>query len=161
MNKNHILIALSLILFSSVAGAYFAFTVEQRTLLQLREQYESAFSYAAQDDFENAGSAIKAAEKLNYTYVRAIDAHTHIIKLAALLLLISLILPLLNWDEKKQGKFALMLTGGIILFPSSVFLQIYVEGTLFKAGAAVGALLVILSMLLLVVSLFRETTASE
>ena len=152
-----IIIALSLILISSLAGAFFAFSVEQETLLKLREQYETAFVSAAGNDLQTASASLQHAEKLNYRYVRIIDAHTHIIKLATLLLLISLLLPLLNWACKIQLRFAMTLATGCVLFPASIFLQIYVSGLVFKAGAAIGALLIIACMSVLVLSLFKKT----
>lgn len=154
--RKFILVALSLILLSSLAGAFFAFSVEQKSLLQLREQYEQAFVAAAENDFEYAGSSLKQAEKLNYRYVRIIDAHTHFITLASLLLLISLLLPVFNWPEKKQSFFALTLLTGCVVFPGSVYLQIYVSGLTFKIGAAIGALLIILCMAMFVFYLFKR-----
>ncbi len=153
--RQFIIIALSLILISSLAGAFFAFSVEQETLLKLREQYETAFVSAAGNDLQTASASLQHAEKLNYRYVRIIDAHTHIIKLATLLLVVSLLLPLLSWKDKTQTIFALTLATGSIVFPVSIYLQIHVSGLLFRAGAAVGALLIILSMTVLVIALFR------
>lgn len=153
IQRNFILIALLMILVSTCAGVIFAFSVEHETLLELREQYESAFVSAAGNDLETASSSLQQAEKLNYRYVRMIDSHTHIIKLATLLLLISFLLPVLHWGHKKQLVFSMALATGCVLFPLSVFLQIHVSGLLFKAGAGVGALLIIAGMAMLVKSL--------
>ena len=154
-----VLTALILILVSTSAGAIFAFSVEQETLLKLREQYESAFVLAAGNDLETASSSLQRAEKLNYRYVRMIDSHTHIIKLSTLLLLFSLLIPILGWRSNLQWGFAITLATGSILFPTAVLLQVYVDGMLFKAIAALGAFLVIGSMSMVVITLFGKEAA--
>lgn len=157
--RNFVLIALLMILVSTSAGAIFAFSVEHETLLKLREQYESAFVSAAANDLETASASLQHAEKLNYRYVRMIDSHTHIIKLSTLLLLVSLLIPGLGWRSNTQWGFALTLATGSILFPSAILLQVYVDGILFKAIAGLGALMVIGSMTMLVITLFRKEAA--
>ena len=152
-----ILTALLLIFVSSSAGVIYAFSVEHETLLKLREQYESAFSAAAVNNLKDAGSSLRQAEKLNYRYVRMIDAHTHIIKLATLLLVFSLLISNYASHSKIQGRITTTMTAGSILFPAGVLMQVYAAGFLFNVVAATGALLIIGSMFVLVYLLFRET----
>ena len=156
--RNLILVGLLLILASSVGGVWYAFAVEHQTLLLLREQYEQAFTAAADHDMTAALAALGEGQHANYRYVRMIDAHTHVIKLASLLILIGLLMSVLGWNDQTRQRLAWVLGIGVVLFPLSVLAQIYVSGPMFKAGAALGAIMIIAFMIALVAQLFRPNT---
>jgi hypothetical protein len=156
--RNLILAGLVLILASSVGGIWYAFAVEHETLLLLREQYQAAFSAAAANDMTAALEALGEGQRENYRYVRMIDAHTHVIKLASLLMLVGLLVSVLGWNHRTRQGLAWLLAVGVVLFPLSVLSQIYISGPMFKLGAALGALMIIAFMIALVVQLFRQKT---
>jgi hypothetical protein len=154
--RNLILAGLVLILASSVGGIWYAFAVEHESLLLLREQYQAAFTAAAADDMAAALEALGEGQRANYRYVRMIDAHTHVIKLASLLILVGLLMSALVWSDETRRRLAWLLGIGVVLFPLSVLSQTYVSGPMFKVGAALGAIMIIAFMIAFVAQLFRQ-----
>jgi len=135
--------ALLLVAAGILLGIGHALAVRYNTVqvLQYRAQW-AATSLASQHGPTNA---IQAAEHKSYIYTRVVDAHTHIIKLATVLLLIALLYPLIALPEKRKRTLAILLLTGICLFPLGVLAEIYVQGRSAQAAAAAGALLVILT----------------
>ncbi len=159
--KNLTLIALCFILLSSISGGIFAFKVEQETLLLLREQYQAAFAAAMDHDIQAAQSHMREAQQQNFRYVRIIDAHTHYIKLSILLLLAGFLLLSCDWQRKSQLLVLSAMVAGIVLFPTSVYLQTLSPGILFQCSAAAGALLIITSTAFIVAALFKKQRTTE
>ena len=154
--RNLIIVALAVILLSSIAGGMFAFKVEQETLLLLREQYEAAFSAAAHNDIPAARQYLQEAQQQNFRYARIIDAHTHYIKLSVLLLLAAFLLPVCRPGGKIRTLVSASFFAGIALFPTSVYLQTLKPGMIYQGSAAVGALLIIAATTYIVISLFQN-----
>lgn len=148
--------ALALVVASSLGGLVHAWGVEHETLLALREQYRAAFEAAAARDMTQALAALGEAQETNYRYVRVIDAHTHFIKLAVVLVLAGLLVGHSGFGAAGQRLLGTLLLGGAVVFPLSVYLQTQVPGLAFKAGAAAGALAVIAAMTMLVWALWRR-----
>ena len=157
MQRTLLLGALVVIALSSLGGLVHGGMVGHETLLALREQYEAAFTAAARRDPVAAAAALEQAQAANRHYVRVIDAHTHFIKLAVVLVLAGLLLTVTGWSEARQRLAGGLLLGGAVLFPASLFLQTQVPGLVFRAGAAVGAAAVIAAMAMFVIALFRRT----
>ena len=88
---------------------------------------------------------VEAAEHRSYTLTRVVDAHTHIIKLATLLLLIALLYPLVDLPEKRKTALSALFLTGTCVFPLGVLAEIIVGGRVGQPIAAAGALLVIVS----------------
>ena len=145
-----------LMLVGTVYGAVYTYVVEHETLLVLRETYKSAFVAAADGNMDAARAALERAKGMNYRYVRMIDSHTHIIKLATLVLLIALLYPLIGWQASTRRWLAVGFTAGVVIFPTGLFLQMYSTTVVFRALAAAGAVLVIGCFTLIVVGLFMH-----
>ena len=156
-----ILSGVFLMLIGVIYGAIHTYMVDHETLLVLRETYQEAFLSAAAGDMAAAEQSLENAKAANYRYVRAIDTHTHVIKLATLVILIALVYPLLGWSEGVRRWLSRGFVTGVVLFPLGLFLQIYAESIVLRGLAAVGALLVIASFTLVVVGLFRVNTNDE
>ena len=152
--------ALALILLSSAGGLVHALCVEHETLLGLREHHQPAFIHAAQGDMPAAQAEMRRAIDTNFRYVRVIDAHTHVIKLASLAMLLAFLLPLLPLGGRWRNRVAAGFLCGAILFPGGVLLQVWMPGLVFQAVAALGALLVIGAMGMTVLGTFRLRTGS-
>lgn len=148
--------ALLLLLAGSVGGAAHGYFVGHDTLLQLREQYEQAFTFAASGRTGAAATALAEARASNYRYVRVIDAHTHLTKLATLLLLLGIVNVMIVPGIRTRRWMASALITGAVLFPVSVYLQIIYQGVLFRSAAAIGALLVIMVIAWLTAVLFKS-----
>lgn len=157
MNVQRILAAgaLALMLAGSAGGLVHGLLVEHETLLGLREHHQPAFEQAARGNMDVARTYLQRAIDGNYRHVRVIDAHTHVIKLASLALLLAFLLPLLPLAESVRRIAAAAFLCGTVLFPGGVLLQIWVPGLPFQAMAALGAVLVIGAMAATVAALYR------
>ncbi len=153
-----ILTGVAMMLVGTLYGAVHNFLVDHETLLVLKETYQSAFMSAAAGDMAAAEQALETAKAMNYRYVRAIDTHTHIIKLATLIVLIALVYPLLSWSEGIRRWLSRGFVAGAVMFPLGLFLQIYAQSILLRGLAAAGALLVIACFTLVVVGLFKANS---
>lgn len=146
--------ALWLMLLGSAGGLLHGLATRHETLLQLREHHQSAFSLAGQGQVDAARSALQQGMHDNFRYVRVIDAHTHVIKLASLALMLSFIAPLLPLAHGRRRTLAAAFLAGTVLFPGGVLMQIWHPGIPFQAVAALGAVLVIAAMGTMVHGLF-------
>ncbi len=144
-----------LILLGLVYGLAHTFLVQHGTLPVLRESYREAFTAAAQGQLERSQASLEQAKKMNYRYVRVIDVHTHVIKLATLLILIGLLYPQVSWGKRTKSLLAMGFVTGTWLFPAGVFAEIFSTSTFPKALAAGGALLAIGSFALILLGIAR------
>ncbi len=155
------LAALGLMLVSAAGGLIHGLSVQHETLLRLREHHQPAFTHAAQGQTDLARSELQQAMQHNFRYVRIIDAHTHVIKLASLALMLSFILPLLPFSDRTRRAVAGAFVAGAVLFPGGVLLQIWVPGLVFQGIAALGAVMVIVAMGITVQGLWKTAVASD
>lgn len=100
---------------------------------------------------------IRAAAFESYTNTRLVDAHTHIIKVATVLLLIAFIYPQISLPEKPKRVLAVMFLTGNCAFPLGVLAEIYVQGRPAQALAAIGAVLIVTSFAGMLWGLIRCT----
>ena len=138
--------ALGLMLLSSAGGLLHGWSVNHETLLRLREHHQPAFTHAAQARMETARAELQQAMQHNFRHVRVIDAHTHVIKLASLALMLNFIVPLLPLTDRGRRALAGTFLAGAVLFPGGVLMQVWLPGVIFQGVAAVGAMLVIAAM---------------
>jgi hypothetical protein len=151
--------ALWLVAAGIVVGFAHAMVVRYDTMPVL--QYQAHWNAAGLASQPVSRETIEAAEHKSYTYTRVVDAHTHIIKLATVLLLVALVYPLIGLPEKRKQILSVVLVTGMCLFPLGVAAEIYVRGRSAQAVAAIGALLVILAFAGLVWGLVRVPAARE
>jgi hypothetical protein len=123
-------------------------------LLQYREFWAAA-STAGAAEYKDLSQSLQHDV---FTYVRAIDAHTHLIKIATLVLLIALVYPVISLPEKRKRAIGLLLVAGNCIFPLGVLGEIFVPGWIPQAVAAAGALMVIVSFALMFYGLLRGAT---
>jgi hypothetical protein len=126
-------------------GFTYAYRVQHQTLLVLRESYSKGFVAAAQNEPIAADRALQQARLANYRYGRIVDVHTHIIKLASVLLLGALLCPLIAASEARKRALAVLFAVGACVFPAGVLAEVFWPGRTPQAMAAAGALLVIFS----------------
>jgi hypothetical protein len=149
--------ALLLVAAGIVAGFAHAAAAQYNTLPVL--QYRAHWAAASLASQNGPRDAIQAAEHKAYTYTRVVDAHTHIIKLATVLLLVALVYPLICLPDKRKRILAIMFLVGICVFPLGVLAEIYVRGRSAQVVAAVGAMLVILGFAGMVWGLLRGSVS--
>src|SRR5215831_17526238 len=128
-------------------GLHYALFIEHQTLEHMGESLEGAFTQAASENWANAETSLTAYADTKYKYVRQVDAHSHWIGLAMLMIVLGAAFGHVHYNESLRQTIALALLAGGTLFPLSVILQTYYhDAVLLKALAIAGSGLVIASM---------------
>jgi FtsH-binding integral membrane protein len=92
-------------------------------------------------------AALEAYGETKYDYVRQVDAHSHWIGLAMLMIVLGALFERVNFSERNRQVIALSLLVGSTVFPLSVILQTYHHGAIeLKVLAAASSVLVIVAM---------------
>lgn len=152
---------LLVVLLGLVYGIVYNLRVEHQTLPRLREQHRGIFLAAAQKESVQVQEALAVAQMANYQYVRAIDVHTHLIKMASVSILLGLIFSLVKWDEKLRIALAVLFVSTAVVFPLGVFAQIFSTSVLLQTVAAGAALLAIGSLGFIIWGLARGLRKEE
>jgi len=108
-------------------------------------QHRAHWAAAALPVQDSASQPTPSAERQAFVYTRLIDAHTHVIKVATVMLLVALLFPLITIPEGKKRMLTVLFVVGNVFFPVGVVAEIYVEGYPAETLAAVGALLIIIA----------------
>ena len=138
---------LALAAFGMLYGLHYAVFVEHQTLDQLGGSLTEAFQHAADRHPAQSQAALDAYEETKYDYVRQVDAHSHWIGLAMLMIVLGVLFERVNFSEVMRQAIALSLLVGSAVFPLSVILQTYHHGaTILKALAVASSGLVIIAM---------------
>ena len=159
--RNVSIAALILLCIGVGLGFVHAWQVNHSTLLVLREQYKEGWLARTTQSTATADDLLRAAKQMNYRYLRIVDAHAHIIKLATVLLLVALIQPLVRLSEARKRALAATFVVGSCIFPIGVLAEISVKGWPPQAVAAFGAVLVMLSFAGLLYGLLLGTHSSS
>ncbi|MCI0354576.1 MAG: hypothetical protein L0099_05995 [Acidobacteria bacterium] len=136
-------------------GAIYGYRVEHQTLLVLRESYRTLLTASAAGDQVAARSALERARRMNYVYVRAVDVHTHLIKLGSVVLLVGLAYPFVALSDRSRRRLARLFLTGAWLFPAGVFAEIFVAGIVPQGLAAAGATAAVAGLAGITAGLYR------
>ena len=138
---------LALAAFGMLYGLHYAVFVEHQTLDQLGGSLAQAFMHAADRHPAQSRAALETYGETKYDYVRQVDAHSHWIGLAMLMIVLGVLFERVNFKESVKQAIALSLLVGSCVFPLSVILQTYHHGALaLKALAVASSALVIVAM---------------
>jgi dipeptide/tripeptide permease len=124
-------------------GLWYAVFAEHQALDGIGASLASSFSAAAERNPAQLAQAMGAYRMAKYTYDRQVDAHSHWIGLAMVLIALAIAFDHVAFSEKRKLWLALWLTVGSALFPLGVLLQTMAHGAMPKAIAALGSVLVI------------------
>ena len=92
-----------------------------------------------------------------YNYVRQVDAHSHWIGLAMVMIILGVVLERLAFSEGTRVAITLALAIGSFSFPSAVILQTLTHRSSLSSGVSVvGSALVILAMVAAAVGFARQ-----
>jgi hypothetical protein len=128
-------------------GLYYAVFVEHQTLDQMGGSLAQSFSAAAARDLASSRIALQRYGETKYDYVREVDAHSHWVGLAILMIVLGTLFNRVNFREGTRKVIALSLLTGSVVFPLSVILQTFHHGALlYKALAVVSSGLVIAAL---------------
>ena len=128
-------------------GLQYALFTEHQTLDQMGGSLAQSFAAAASRDTAQSQSALVRYGETKYDYVRQVDAHSHWVGLAMLLIVLGILFNRVNFSEQIRQLVAFSLLAGSVLFPLAVILQTYHHGALlYKALAVAGPALVIAAL---------------
>jgi hypothetical protein len=164
MSASKLLIFGGLILaaFGMLYGLHYALFVEHQTLDRMGGSLATAFVDAAERNLPAAQLAIDNYAKTKYDYVRQVDAHSHWIGLAMLMIIFGAVLGRTGFTERTRFIIAIALALGSFGFPGAVILQTVTHGSLFSSAlAVVGSALVIGAMLAAAVGFARQRIQSD
>lgn len=138
---------LTLAAFGMLYGLQYALFQEHQTLDQMGGSLAQSFAAAASRDVAQSQSALVRYGETKYDYVRQVDAHSHWIGLAMLLIVMGIVFHRVNFTEQIRQLVAFCLLAGSVLFPLAVMLQTFHHGALlYKALAVIGPALVIAAL---------------
>jgi len=141
-------------------GLHYALFIEHQTLEHMGESLEGAFTQAASENWANAETSLTAYADTKYKYVRQVDAHSHWIGLAMLMIVLGAVFDRVGFSERARYWLAVLLLVGSVLFPFAVLLQTASGGkVLASVLAVVGAACVTIALAGAAVGFFRKASA--
>jgi len=138
---------MALAAFGMLYGLQYALLVEHQTLDRMGGSLAQSFSAAASRNLAESQAALEQYGETKYDYVRQVDAHSHWIGLAMLMIVLGVIFERVNFREGIRQLIGFSWLAGSALFPLAVILQTYHHGAvILKALALVGSALVIAAL---------------
>jgi hypothetical protein len=135
---------ITLAAFGMLYGLQYALFVEHQTLDHMGGSLAQSFAAAASRNLEQSQAALGQYSETKYDYVRQLDAHSHWIGLAMLMIVLGVMFERVNFGEGVRQVIAFSLLAGSALFPLAVILQTYHHGAVaLKTLAVVGSGLVL------------------
>lgn len=108
---------LALAAFGMLYGLHYALFVEHQTLDRMGGSLTTAFVDAAERNLPATQLAINEYTDTKYNYVRQVDAHSHWIGLAMVMIILGVVLERLAFSEGTRMAIALALAIGSFSFP--------------------------------------------
>ena len=148
--------------FGMLYGLQYALFTEHQTLDQMGVSLAKSFAAAAGHDLTQSQAALARYGETKYDYVRQVDAHSHWIGLAMLMILLGGVFNRANLTERVRLLVACSLLAGSVLFPLAVLLQTFQHGAfVFKILAVIGPALVIAALIASSWGFARTSGATE
>jgi low temperature requirement protein LtrA len=129
-----------------VYGLHYAVFVEHQTLDRMGGSLAGAFTHAAERRWDDSQLALIAYRETKYGYVRQVDAHSHWIGLAMLMIILGVVFDEVSFGERVRSAIALAMLTGSMVFPLGVILQTAQMAQLGSALAIAGSALVIMAL---------------
>jgi hypothetical protein len=126
-------------------GLVYAAFLEHQALDRMGSSLATGFILAAQRNIPASQEEIASYGQQNYAYIRQVDAHSHWVGLAMLLIVLAAAFGRLGYEERERFQLALALVIGSVAFPAGVLVEIG-GGSLGRMIAVAGAALVIFSL---------------
>ena len=128
-------------------GVGYALFTEHQMLDSMGGALAQSFAAAAGHDTARSHAALHEYGETKYDYVRQLDAHSHWIGLAMLMIVLGVIFDRVHFSEGVRQGIAVILLLGSVLFPLAVLLQTYDHGAfVLKVLAVLGPGLVIFGL---------------
>lgn len=139
-------------------GLWYAVFAEHQQLEEVGKQLTTGFVSAAGRDNPASHAALNAYAGAHYDYVRYVDAHSHWSGLAVLAIVLGLAFPRIGFDERRRRILAAGFLAGAFLFPLGVILETLDHGSLPRALAVLGSVLVAGVLAIIAVGFLRGTS---
>ena len=137
-------------------GFYYAVWVEHQTLDGIGGALTGAFQDAARGDVNGSHAKFDAYARAKYVYVREVDAHSHWIGLAMILLILAAVWERLALGPTGKSLLAWALILGSVLFPAGVLSQNFLAEPHGQVLAVTGTVLLIVGFAMVAVGFLRE-----
>lgn len=127
-------------------GLVYAVFIEHQTLDGLGSSFTNAFVRGAERNLPGAQESLATYARNSYVYVRQVDAHSHWIGLAMILVVLGIAFDRARLSEQGKLALAVALLAGAVIFPLGVLMQTWMAGALPRMVAAAGAVSVTAGM---------------
>jgi hypothetical protein len=127
-------------------GLLYAAFIEHQTLDGIGAALANGFSQAAGRHMTESQAALADAASRSYVYIRQVDAHSHWIGLALLLLVLGTGFDRVAFGDRVRNLVAAALLAGSVLFPLGVVLETWSRGEVPQAIAVIGSVFVIFGL---------------
>lgn len=150
---------ITLALLGMTYGLWYAAFVEHQALDGMRGSLASSFSSAANRNLAQSADAMAHYRQAKYNYDRQVDAHSHWIGLAMVVILLGIGFDHIRLSRKSKLLLAWGLLIGAALFPFGVLLQTVSQGAVPKLVAVVGSGMVVFTLAAAAVGFVRRPVA--
>ena len=137
-------------------GFYYAVWVEHQTLDTIGGSLAGAFQDAARGQIAPAHAKFDAYARAKYVYTREVDAHSHWIGLAMILLILAALWDRLAFGATGRSILAVALIAGAVLFPAGVLSQNYLPAPDGQVLAVTGTALLLVGFVMAAIGFARD-----
>ena len=141
-------------------GLWYAVFAEHQALDGIGASLTASFTSAAQRDQAKSTEALQRYRVAKYNYDRQVDAHSHWLGLAMVLIIFGIGIDYVHFSAKQKLLLAWGLLMGSFLFPLSVFLQTASAGPGPKRLAVLGSAFVIVALAAAMIGVLRRPATS-
>jgi hypothetical protein len=114
---------IALSVFGMLYGLHYAIFVEHQTLDEIASSLTSAFTHAAERNWDASEEGLISYKQAKYNYVRQVDVHSHWIGLAMLMIVLGFASDRIRFTERVRWWLAIAMLIGSVIFPLGVILQ--------------------------------------
>ena len=147
---------IGLALLGMTYGLWYAVFAEHQALDGIGASLASGFSAAANRDQARSSQAMEQYREAKYRYDRQVDAHSHWIGLAMVLIVLGFGFDSVHFPAKQKLVLAWVLLAGAVLFPLGVLLQTLSHASAPRIVAILGSAMVIVSLAAAVLGFLRR-----
>jgi len=147
---------LALAVWAMAYGFYYAVWIEHQTLDHIGGSLAGAFQHAALREAAASHASLADYARAKYVYTREVDAHSHWMGLAMILMVLAALWNRLAFGEGARGALAGVLIFGAYGFPLGVLLQNYVGHGIGQGIAVVASGLLIVALGAVALGFARE-----
>jgi len=147
---------LALAIAAMAYGLYYAVWIEHQTLDHIGGSLAASFQHAATRQMDVSRASLADYSRAKYIYTREVDAHSHWIGLAMVLLILAALWDRLAFTERTRFWLAWTLIAGASAFPLGVLLQNHLPSPAGQGIAVAASALLILSLTLVAYGFARD-----